>query len=145
MDRWEKLECLGLMAVTCSEGLIVLACPDCLSLEINDISKGKVFSKMVKRVKSLRQLYWFGACWRRPKIPHRRDAIKGIDKTLPRWILYGPYVVIGILELVGQWNSILDLVLPLSNNCLDVKMTRSGCGNQFPWVGRSIILPLWFL
>ena len=39
------------MAVTCPEGLMVLVCPDFLSLEINDLSKGKEFSKMVKRGK----------------------------------------------------------------------------------------------
>lgn len=31
---------------------------------------------MVKRVKIWRQLLRFGACWRRPKIPHRWDAVR---------------------------------------------------------------------
>ena len=37
------------MAVACPKGLMVLAYPDFLSLEINDLSKGKEFAKMVKR------------------------------------------------------------------------------------------------
>ena len=51
MNNFERLEGLRLMVVTCPEGLMVLACPDFLSLEIYDLSKGKELAKMVKREK----------------------------------------------------------------------------------------------
>ena len=44
------------MVVAYPEGLMALVCPYILSLEIDDLSKGKELAKMVKR-KNLRQLY----------------------------------------------------------------------------------------
>jgi len=53
----ESSEGLRLMALTCREGWMALSYSDFLSLEINDLSKGKELAKMVKSVKILRQLY----------------------------------------------------------------------------------------
>jgi len=44
------------MVVACLEELMVLAYPDFLSLEIDDLSKGKELAMMVKRGKIMRQL-----------------------------------------------------------------------------------------
>lgn len=119
----ESLERLRLMVVSCSEGLMVLSYSDFLSLEINDLSKGKELAKMVKSVKIMWQLCWFGACWRRPKIPHRWDSFRRIGRTLPREILYWTFC--------GHWNSWASYPLELCTrpNIVSVK-ELSRCEND---------------
>jgi len=85
------------MEVSYQEGLMVLTYQDFLSLEIDDLSKGKDLANMVKIGKYWGNFVDFGPCWRRPKIPHRQDIVGEIGRTMLRRILY--------LTLCGHWNS----------------------------------------
>jgi len=52
VDSCERPKSLGLMVFSCLEGLMALFFSDFLSLEIDDISKGKYLAKMIRGKKT---------------------------------------------------------------------------------------------